>query len=101
MGRVSVRLTILAALTLYFATLGPHLGHHITEASATETDCTVLIVMDSTYTGLAEEEPPPVPAPDPLFVLRVPEFPSHLVVFYFSSTHSRAPPGALLVPTRL
>ena len=101
MRRVAVRLTILATLTLYFATLGPHLGHHITEASATETDCTVLIVIDSTYTGLAAEEPPPVPAPEPVFVLPVPKVPSHPAVFYFASTHSRAPPGASLDLTRL
>jgi hypothetical protein len=99
--RVSLRLTILAALTLYFATLGPHLGHHITEASAAESHCTVLLVIDSTYTGLSKGQPIPVPAPDPLFALPVPEVPSHLAVFYFSSTYPRAPPGTLLVPTRL
>ena len=100
MGRVSVRLTILAILTLYFATLGPHLGHHITEASAAESHCTVLLVIDNTYTGLSEGQPPPVPTPEPLFALPVPEVPSHPAVFYFSSTYSRAPPGTLLVPTR-
>lgn len=92
-GPLSVRLTILVILTLYFATLGPHLGHHITEASATRTDCTVLIVIDSTHAGLAEQEPPPVPAPEPLFALPVPEAPSHLAVSYFAFTYSRAPPG--------
>lgn len=92
-GPLSVRLTILAILTLYFATLGPHLGHHITHASAAETDCTVLIVIDSTYTGLTEQEPPPVAAPEPLFALPVPEIPSHLAVSYFAFTYSRAPPG--------
>lgn len=100
MGSVSVRLTILAALTLYFVTLGPHLGHHITDASAAESGCAVLLVMDGTYTGLSEDQPPPVPAPEPVSELPVPEFPSHPAVFYFASTHSRAPPGASLVPTR-
>ncbi len=92
-GPLSVRLTILAVLTLCFATLGPHLGHHITHASATKTDCTVLTVIDSTYTGLAEQEPPPVPAPEPLIALPVPEAPSLLAVSYFTLTYSRAPPG--------
>lgn len=95
-GRGFVHLSILAALTLYFATLGPHLGHHITDASAAESGCTVLLVIDSTYTGLSEGQPAPVPAPEPVFVLPVPEVPSHLPVFSFSSRHSRAPP----VPAR-
>ena len=94
LGPVLIRLSVLAVLTLYLATLGPHLSHHITEAAAAESHCTVLTVTDSTYSGLAEGQPIPVPAPDPVSVLPVPQAQS-VIASFCPFPHPRAPPVPL------
>lgn len=83
-----VRIAALAGFVLYLSTLGPHVSHHIGEASAGASDCTVLIVTDDTHSGLAEHQPPPVPAPDTVSLLPVPEASRHFAIVV-RSTHAR------------
>lgn len=61
----SIWLAAFTVLLLYLSTLGPHLGHHLTDLSPRESECTVLSITDGTYSGLLDGGLPTLPGLQP------------------------------------
>ena len=88
---LALRLGVLGVLTLYLATLGPHLSHHLAGAKAAENGCAVLTVTESMFNGLPHLELPTVPALACGPVLSLPIL-SRLSSVFLPAVNARDPP---------